>query len=435
MRYTPVIALYILCVLVLAWALPAFYDVVFEKDIDKTHLFYSPVEKKAIYTEQLYAHDPIAAQKSDTHHADVVYKDEDGTYYSRTEFEANIPFIYFRNMEMRGLLPIEIDGKYFTRAQIEKARRVLELPARRLDERMHIDACYPLLESQPGQVALVLPADRFRMTSSQMQFVHSDSNSVDTITTELFTTALHEVGFQFPAHGVWGNFTVFKPYDAGVFILDSLGKTYRVRRVKGAPHVTKLSFPEHIVPRKIIVSETPNRELVGLLLDTNHSLYILHENTLSLTHIPVAKYNANTMDSKILFDPLYITAIYSDDSTMYMDVFSNENHLSSFDTLKHIHSYEHTMSKGSTTPHTYIKGVLFPFTLSFTTASSSIGCVNGSVSPLPFFALCFSFAMSLLYGWIHRGTARSLLLLQMVCILLLGVYGAIPFYFMHRKQA
>ncbi|MDO5484656.1 MAG: DUF4857 domain-containing protein, partial [Desulfovibrionaceae bacterium] len=170
MRSLALTCLCAISALVLAGALPAVYDMALLKPIDKTHIFYSPILKKFIYTEQIRGYDQQAAEKSEGHHADIVYKDEEGTYYDRLAFEAALPFVYFRNMEMRGLLPLHLDGKVLDRAAIEKARRVLELPARRLDGRQYQHGCLPLLEANPGQVALLYPADRFRMTADAMAF-------------------------------------------------------------------------------------------------------------------------------------------------------------------------------------------------------------------------------------------------------------------------
>lgn len=105
MRAAALLCLTLMSVLILSWGLPQLYDMALLKSLDKTHAFFSPVLKKFIYTEQVHGEDEKAAQKSDGHHADIVYKDEDGGYHDRLEFEAALPFIYFRNMEARGCSP------------------------------------------------------------------------------------------------------------------------------------------------------------------------------------------------------------------------------------------------------------------------------------------------------------------------------------------
>ena len=101
MRHAAFACLLAFSVCVLSWALPAAYSLIFVTPIEKTKLFYSPVLGKCIYTEQIRGLDPEAAAKSEGHHADIVYKDASGVYYDRLAFEAALPFIYYRNMELR----------------------------------------------------------------------------------------------------------------------------------------------------------------------------------------------------------------------------------------------------------------------------------------------------------------------------------------------
>lgn len=150
-RTLPMCCLTILSMMVLAWGLPLLYDTALLKSLDRAHYFYSPVLKKFIYTEQTHASDPQAAQKADGHHADIVYKDEDGNYHDRLAFEAALPFIYFRNIEMCGLLPLQLDGNTLQRTDIERARRVLELPARNLDGKRPPREYLPLFEARPDR--------------------------------------------------------------------------------------------------------------------------------------------------------------------------------------------------------------------------------------------------------------------------------------------
>ena len=147
MRAAALLCLTLMSVLILSWGLPQLYDMALLKSLDKTHAFFSPVLKKFIYTEQVHGEDEKAAQKSDGHHADIVYKDEDGGYHDRLEFEAALPFIYFRNMEARGLLPVRLEGRILQREDIERSRRVLELPARQLDGKGPAREYLPLLEA------------------------------------------------------------------------------------------------------------------------------------------------------------------------------------------------------------------------------------------------------------------------------------------------
>ncbi len=428
------LCIYVLSIFLLAWALPQSYSTLFEKQVAKTHIFFSPTLKKMVYTEQLLIDDMEAAKKSENHHADVAYKDEEGNYFDRVGFEAAIPFIYFRNMEMRGLLPMDIDGQSYSRADIEKARRVLELPSRRLENKRRVDQIYPLVESNPNQVALVLPTDRFRMTKDAMVFVNSDENAVDPNLTALFTDALKEQDFAFPALGVWGNFTIFKPYDAGVFITDAKGKTFHVLRKNDAPLVTKVPFKEGIVPAKIIISETRDKKLFGLLLDSNNQIYLFHTNNYALTHIPSPDYNPQTMDYKILLDPLYLTAIYSDDKKVHAVAYAYDTERV-VESLEPIHSFTHKMSRNQRPFYAHIASVLFPFRINLEAEDNSLGVLDIEKSPYALsYSLLFACILALFYTLFAKRSGHSFSISQSLSLLVFGLYALIPLFFMEQYR-
>ena len=428
------LCIYILCVFLLSWALPEMYSIIFKKEVAKTALFFSPLDKKMVYTEQLLIDDLQAKEKSENHHADVVYKDEDGKYYTREEFEAKIPFIYFRNMELRGLFPLEIDGKYYDRAIIEKHRRVLELSSRRLDHKKHEEAIYPLLESNPNQVALVLPADRFRMTEHAMEFIDSDENAPQPELTDLFTTALKAKGFVFPSQKVWGNFSVFKPYDAGIFVLDSKGQSFHILRKNNMPIIKRIPFNKNFTPAKIIISEAKDSKVLGLLLDTNSQIYLFHTENYALTHIPISGYNPETMDLKVLLDPIYLTVIYSDNQNIHATAFYyNTENIK--DILVPLHTYNMPMSRAQKPYYTKIAQTIFPFSIALESDHSAKAVLNLKVSEYFFtYGLIFSLFLTLLYNLFCKVKAYSFSYLQSASMMCLGLYILIPLICMEQYR-
>lgn len=220
-RQLPKIALYVLALAALAYHLPNLYEQIAFEHINRTNIFYSPVSKRFIYTETVAQHDPKAAEKAEDHHSNIIYKDQDGVYYDRLEFERLLPFIYYRNMEVRGYMPIEIDGRTFDSESIRDEREVMELNARNLDGRKTPETIWPLFEVDPGQAALVFPDDRCRFTDNALEFINADYNRVDDELTARFTDALRSAGFSFPARHVAGKFTILKPFDDGAFLVDA----------------------------------------------------------------------------------------------------------------------------------------------------------------------------------------------------------------------
>ncbi len=428
------ICMYILSICFFAWVFPMFYALLFVKVVDKTHMFYSPVDNNMIYTEQILERDLKAEEKSENHHSDVVYKNEENVYFTRNEFEAKIPFIYYRNMDLRKLLPMELHGKTFDSVAIQKERRVLEMPARLLDNNVYKEAIYPLIDANPGQVALVLPADRVRFSGNSFQFIDSDLNSLDIKQTEIYTKALQDKGFAFPAKGVWSNFTTFKPYEGGLFVVDSAGKTFHILRRDNKLEVAAIPFPEGVVPQKIVIAEAKDRKYLGLVLDTKERMYLLHEKDFKLTHIPTPEYVSAGMDFKLIMDPLFITAVYSDNTHIHAHAFANAENLPA--TLIGLHSFTHQMSRSKDTTISQIAHALFPFSLSFKDLHSNKGQWHVALSPLYFgFGLFFNVLLAIAYAIMYHKHAYKNVLIQSGIIAILGIYILIPFLLMEQYKA
>ncbi len=427
------LCMYLLSVCFFAWVFPMFYSLLFVKVVDKTHMFYSPVDNNMIYTEQILERDLKAEEKSENHHSDVVYKNEKGEYFTRNEFEAKIPFIYYRNMELRKLLPMELHGKSFDRATIQKERRVLEMPARLLDDNAYKEKIYPLIDADPGQVALVLPADRIRFSGNEFQFIDSDLNKVDAEQTSIYTKALQNKGFSFPAKGIWGNFTTFKPYEGGVFVVDAAGKTFQIIRRNNKLDVTQMPFNQNIIPKKIVIAEAKDRKYLGLVLDTKERMYILHDKDFKLTHIPTPNYVSSGMDFKLIMDPLFITAVYSDGTHIYAQAFNNAANLPS--ALEPLHEFTHQMSRSKSTIVSKVADILFPFNLSFKDLHSSKGEWIVKLSPMLLsFGLLFNALLAIAYGVFFRKNSPKRVLIQSGIIVVLGIYILIPFLLMEQYK-
>jgi len=59
--------------------------------VEKTHLLFSPVTRRFIYVEKIVGPvAPEALRKAKDHHAGIAYRDADGTWYSREEFEKRL---------------------------------------------------------------------------------------------------------------------------------------------------------------------------------------------------------------------------------------------------------------------------------------------------------------------------------------------------------
>ncbi|MFP4032604.1 MAG: DUF4857 domain-containing protein [Desulfococcaceae bacterium] len=356
MRTVAAACLILLAVLAAAVYLPALYGKLFYERVRKTHLFYSPVTEGFVYKEKILGEPPPEAfAKAEDHHAETAYRDEDGRWYTRREFEERLPFIYYKNMEIWGRLPLQLNGRTLDKETIQANRQVLELRSGQIRDRRPEVPLWPLLESNPGQARLVFPADRFRMTRDAMVFVNADTNAVDPELTRFFTEALRAEGFDFPARSVHGKFTVLKPFDEGVFIVDADHEVFHVKRVDDRPRVVRTPIDPAIQTRHIQVSENQRREFFGLLLGEAGDLYLLTCDDYRLIQMPLTNYVPDRMDFKLILNPLYRTAIYSDERVIRAVAMDLD--------YRPIDRYTHVMAAGKRTPAHWVQDLLFPFSV------------------------------------------------------------------------
>nr|WP_320014507.1 DUF4857 domain-containing protein [uncultured Desulfobacter sp.] len=407
----------ILVILVSAVYLPILYDKLFIDDVEKTHLFFSPVSQNFILKEKIVGKVPEAAKGfAFDHHSNLAYM-KAGTYVPRKIFERHLPFIYYKNMEILGVLPITLSGQAFDKKTIKAQRRVLELKARNLAERYPEVPFYPLLESNPGQARLVFPENRFRMTDSHMEFINADANVVDTGLTDMYTHALKKKGFVFPARSVNGKFTVLKPFDEGVFLVDHNFHVFHIKRMDDKPLIVKTPIPTDLKIRAIKVSENKQKKYYGMALSGGGRIFLLGYNNYGMTPVPLKDYDPDRMDLKLIFNPLYCTAIYSDDTTIRA-VAMDKNFVP-------INTFVHTMSRVTITDAGKARDLLFPFTIELGTTLScgyvTARAVPGTIWSLAGLGICvlfFSSGTKIVTGqWPGK--------LRIITVAFTGLYGLI----------
>jgi len=369
-------ALIILAIVVMSLYLPNLYNKIFDKKTGKTQLFFSPVIKKFMFREMV----------GEGHR--FVTQDENGKTYDRQSFETLIPFVYYKNMELWGKLPLTIDGHVFDKQTIKKNRQVFEFKPRMIADRTPRIQVFPLFESKPGVTRLRFPKDAFRMTD-RMEFINVDTNIVDEKMTGQFTQALKQAKFLFPAKLVAGKVSILKPFDEGFFIVDAGGDLFQIKRAKGQPVIVKITIPAGINIRSIKIPENKKKEIYGILLSQKGNLYLISYNKYRLIKMPLINYDPDTMDFKLLINPLYRTAVYSSNQTIYSVAMDN--------LYRPIAQYHRVMFTGKKTMADRVFEVIFPFYiktmdktsgyLQFNTVGSGRLFFIGNAFSLPFAVL------------------------------------------------
>lgn len=410
-------ALIIPSIIVMAFYVPMLFEVAFGERVQKTHIFYSPVIQKFIWVDKLIY--PEEEGLEDAHHAQFVQMDQDGKRYTRQEFEKLLPFIYYRNMEIWGLLPIQLQGRTFDKKTIRANRQVLEFKPRQISDRALKDEVYPLIESVPGSARLVFPEDRFRL-GKEMEFINADYNRRDEKVTRVFNDALKKAGFQFPGRLSAGKPTILKPFDEGVFLVDASGAVFHVKRVNGEPRIVKTPIDPALGVRSIKVNENRRREFYGMVLTADKRLHLISYDNYRLITLPLESYDPDTMDFKLIINPLYRTAIYSDSETIRAVVMDSQ--------YRPMDKYEHTMPGASLTVAQSIFNSLTPFRINLEDPSQGYLAVqidwHGWRS---WISIVIGLAGFLFLA--YRRRARGLaLVLDGILVAITGLYGLIAVF-------
>lgn len=298
-RLLPLLSRYsavILAVLALSYGLPAGFDKVFKQKKGNPLLFFSPLSEKFIYRESLGGHR-------------FNYLDEDGNRYDRQGFEAQLPFLYYKNLEKKKLLPVVIEGRRFDKQVIKAGKQGLEIKSRHLDGHHQQIGLYPLFNNDPKVAIMPFPEDVFRFTAKGMEFINADYNHIDQELSATFTKALQEKGFVFPATVIGGKTTNLKPFDEGYFVRDNIGQVFHLKRILNQPAVTKTSIDPSLDIQDIIISENRRREFYGVIITRLGDLYLLSYDNYRLVPLAVENYDPAQMDVKLLVNPLYANAI------------------------------------------------------------------------------------------------------------------------------
>ncbi|HIP82782.1 MAG TPA: DUF4857 domain-containing protein, partial [Desulfocapsa sulfexigens] len=247
-RYSAIV----LAIIAMSYGLPAGFDKVLGQEVGNPLLFFSPPQKQFIYRESLGGHR-------------FNYMNEEGTAYSRTDFEYQLPFLYYKNLEKKKLLPVSIDGQSFDKKAIKAGKQGLEIKSRHLAGHHPQIELYPLFNNNPEVAIMPFPEDVFRFTDQAMEFVNADTNRIDTSLTTSFTASLESLGFAFPATVIGGKTTNLKPFDEGFFIRDSKGQVFHLKRVLDKPVIVKTPIDSTLAIKDIIVSENRRKEFYGII--------------------------------------------------------------------------------------------------------------------------------------------------------------------------
>jgi hypothetical protein len=338
--------------------------------------------------------------------------DKEDHEYAMSEVDSLLPFTNYRQLASKGRMPdsvgsirINIDEIRLNNFRQRIKPSSIEPPGIPL---------YPLFESNPPRLELEMPETFFRITD-RMEFIDVAANKTVDSLTNIFTDALIELEFNFPAKLVAGNPTTRKPFDEGYFVIDNKGKMFHIKMYNGKPVIRETKKPENIDVREIFIAERNLREFYGLLISRQNDIYFIMYDDYKLQKLPVNEYVADQNILMIQGNLLYRLIHVRSDNKLVTYVTDRKYQMIATHTESWAGKYDLIAGK--------IIDYIFPFTINLHSLKSNY--INFYHRPYSFAALYVNLILILIFFAVNRRSYRILTFrtIDAVIILVSGIYG------------
>ncbi|WP_321471183.1 DUF4857 domain-containing protein [Halarcobacter sp.] len=291
------------------------YNLYIEKykyDFNKYYIFYSPILKEFVYQKNFGEHQ-------------FEYGIKGKKTFDMDTYKSYLPFVYWRDLDIQGKLPLSIDGETFDKKTIKDSRLSFSYnPTFLKPQEVQI---FPLLNPESHIGMIKFPEEMVSFENNTINIYELDhpkhnkskSNHVHLIE-ELINLPLTRK-LKLPIKSVWGKPTNMKPFDLGYFILDSDNKLFRLNRYDNKLYLNQIKYPNNINIKFIKISENKKRELAGYAIDNNSNFYIIDYKTLKFKKIELKNFDYKTMKLLFIKNPKYYLVRYNNDNIYYSVVF------------------------------------------------------------------------------------------------------------------
>ena len=288
--------------IVLAWLLPALYELVFPRTDKTPFVVYSCLDSTFIQFE--------------TANKQVRYIDFRGQEFSKSQADSLLPLFAFRQLVAEGRLPDSLYGVALTPKLIQQNSFHFKTSPKQLNK--PAVGLYTLLESASGRVDLSLPPDVFRLTKDGLEFIDCETNQINKAKSLSFSRELTKNGFVFPVQLIWGNSTTRKDYDNGFLLTDANDRLFQLKMVKGTPFVREISTENTQGWKQVFTVEPANRALIGLAVSNDNQLFVVTKEGKTVA-VGIDAYDPQEMQITIVGDLFHwtITEYTATDSRYY----------------------------------------------------------------------------------------------------------------------
>lgn len=288
--------------IVLAWLLPALYELVSPRTDKTPFVVYSSLDSTFI--------------KMEVRDKQVHYIDFRGKEWTKSEADSLLPLFAFRQLVAEGRLPDSLYGVALTPKQIQQNAFHFKTSPKQLNK--PAVGLYTMLESASGRVDLTLPPDVFRLTENGLEFIDCETNTVNKAKSLSFSRELTKYGFSFPVQLIWGNGSTRKDYDNGFLLTDSQNRLFQLKMVKGTPFVREIRTDNSCGWKQVFTIEPANRQWIGLAVSQDDKLFVVTKEGKTVP-VGIDAYDPQTMQITITGDLFHwtITEYTATDSRYY----------------------------------------------------------------------------------------------------------------------
>ncbi|BDD09434.1 hypothetical protein FUAX_18660 [Fulvitalea axinellae] len=391
-------ALVSLAIIVLAWYLPYFFNLLFKENIRPPYPVYSAIKQDYYFFNR----------------KGPGIVDKKGNEFSIKQADSLLPLFYYRQLYAQGKMPDSVQGIAMTPSLFKAKTYMTRLKAKDYD-RPEIKL-YPLFETVLKRGKLTMPNDVFRI-GKKMEFIDCQSNTINEKKSEQFTQTLKKSGFTFPADMIVGNPSARKPYDWGYFVLDQKGELFRIWMRKGKAfcrHIKKADNMSEIA--RLVVTEHSSKRFFATILDSNGKVFHLSAPTYKWERLPIDPINPKTDDISINGNPLYhlVRVINNNEIKAYAikQDYSLEN------------SYSIRLDKWEDKNPGKLKSYIFPFVLSSKKEGSDF--VNFHFKKFAWSSIWVNLFFAILFFLTEKKQCRHERYFGFALCCLFGIYALIP---------
>ena len=353
----------------------------------------------------------------------VTWENEKGNSYSRAEFEKRLPLMYVRQLMVANNMPDTIGGIEMNLFDISHHSSSIILTQAKLNAPK--PGLYPLFESESDRINLQMPNDFFRITW-RMEFIDASTNQISEEKSRMFSAALYNRGFQFPAKSISGIPNVRKAYDEGYLVIDSGNQLFHVKMIQGAPYVEKIELPNELIFKHIECVDFRDRKFYAYLFSTDNEMYILTQDEYELIKFPVPNIDPTKNEIRIYGDIFHYNIIIYGSNLIKAYVLDSDYNF--------VDEYEEPTPTNEQTREEKIFRALFPGQIEITSPNSNFIKFFVKINR-PFHWLVLNFILTALQFFIVK-QKKSVLknnVIDFAIIALFGIFGFLPVHIFPNK--